>query len=645
MNNFKQKALEIINSNVPNKEDLLLKLHSEQNKINSFATGGQLTVFDGGFKHDDKDPQNKLGGIPQGMGANGQPNLVEQGETKLNSKDYIFSDSLVLDKDVVTALNLSKSLVGKTFAEVSKKMNKPNSRRENDTIEAKAISKDLDKLMEAQELFKQIEVEKKLAEIQSLDPNALGSLMGQGQTPIQSMEQPIDPQMIPQEGMMKYGGNMYGNGGGYTLSNPNNLQQPPTEFQYPASAREAIQYPSYDDAQNALIKGENDATRTYFQVPGTQVMGELIGNQDANNPNFQDWGPNKSTGIVRRNIFFNDENTPDINEARDDVFPNANVKDFGGWLNDNKQGVVGGLQAAAGLGAMFIPGAQGLGTNLMINGAKGIMGEIAQDNQPKINTQGVYNAIPQQQGLVFKYGGNMYEGEGDLEKLRQQAREAGQYDFDPGNPTLMGETKQGNYSDVDLDTINRDISVNQTPLNALGNLAPVVYNTAMALQKPKKTKLEDFYKSVNPIRPDYTAAENEAKNTYAQMHNSLRNSGLGAGSYVSNMQQANIGKDRAMSDIMMAEENAYNQSLMQTNMLNNQNLLAGKEKMMKYNWALDAARQEHGKEALTQFKDSQNANLQNNLATSYASLGAPDITKFTNWGYNPFFKTLNKSNK
>ena len=100
-----------------------------------------------------------------------------------------------------------------------------------------------------------------------------------------------------------------------------------------------------------------------------------------------------------------------------------------------------------------------------------------------------------------------------------------------------------------------------------------------------------------------------------------------------------------MNNKMTAEENAYMQNKQQVDIMNTQNLLAGKEKMLKYNWAMDAARQEHGKEALTQFKDSQNANLQNNLAMSYASLGAPDITKFTKWGYNPFFKSLNKSSK
>ena len=50
-----------------------------------------VTLFEGGGTHE----QNSLGGIPQGMGANGKPNLVEEGETKF--EDYIFSNNINMD--------------------------------------------------------------------------------------------------------------------------------------------------------------------------------------------------------------------------------------------------------------------------------------------------------------------------------------------------------------------------------------------------------------------------------------------------------------------------------------------------------------------------------------------------------------------
>ena len=50
-----------------------------------------VTMFEGGGTHE----QNSLGGIPQGMGSNGKPNLVEEGETKF--EDYIFSNNINMD--------------------------------------------------------------------------------------------------------------------------------------------------------------------------------------------------------------------------------------------------------------------------------------------------------------------------------------------------------------------------------------------------------------------------------------------------------------------------------------------------------------------------------------------------------------------
>ena len=183
-------------------------------KANSFAEGGNmdpLTEFNTGGTHE----QNPLGGIPQGMAPDGQPNLVEQGETKLNSENYIFSDRLKLDKQTVEEFNLPKTYVGKTFAEASKKADRPDSRRENDSIEAKAKEKELNTLMEAQEAFKAKEVAKKMEEINSLDPTALQG-MGQPQIP-QSVEpmgmpegMPVDPSQIPPEMLAQMAGAQQG---------------------------------------------------------------------------------------------------------------------------------------------------------------------------------------------------------------------------------------------------------------------------------------------------------------------------------------------------------------------------------------------------------------------------------------------------
>ena len=64
------------------------QMSSEGSELDGMSGANKLvTVFEGGGTHE----QNSLGGIPQGTGTNGKPNLVEEGETKWN--DYIFSNA------------------------------------------------------------------------------------------------------------------------------------------------------------------------------------------------------------------------------------------------------------------------------------------------------------------------------------------------------------------------------------------------------------------------------------------------------------------------------------------------------------------------------------------------------------------------
>ena len=75
-------------------------LRQERRIKNEKAHGGHVpqasganelvTMFEAGGTHE----QNPIGGIPQGIGSNGKPNLVEEGETKWN--DYIFSNRIKL---------------------------------------------------------------------------------------------------------------------------------------------------------------------------------------------------------------------------------------------------------------------------------------------------------------------------------------------------------------------------------------------------------------------------------------------------------------------------------------------------------------------------------------------------------------------
>jgi len=205
----------------------------------AFADGGQLTQFTEGGTHE----QNPLGGIPQGFAPDGKLNLVEQGETKLNATDYVFSDQIKVSKETASLYGLPKGDIGKTFADASKKANRPNSRRENDTIEQVAIQRDLENLMQAQEQQKETEKQEAIAEMQAKYPDVQvvdqaamqqadaamqegmqqpmmdeAAMMQQQQqmAPPAGMPQEIDPAMMAQmqqQGMMSYGGKMYNLGG------------------------------------------------------------------------------------------------------------------------------------------------------------------------------------------------------------------------------------------------------------------------------------------------------------------------------------------------------------------------------------------------------------------------------------------------
>lgn len=108
----------------------------------NFANGGispRLTEFNEGGSHE----QNSDGGVAQGVNSqNGQPNLVEQGETKF--KDYIFSDRLTMPN--AREYNLGGHLNGQTFASISKKLSKSIEERPNDPISKLGQDKALERL-------------------------------------------------------------------------------------------------------------------------------------------------------------------------------------------------------------------------------------------------------------------------------------------------------------------------------------------------------------------------------------------------------------------------------------------------------------------------------------------------------------------
>ncbi len=117
-------------------------------KSNLFSDGGMMTSFNSGGTHE----ENPLGGIPLGVGQNGLPNMVEEGEVAYN--DYIYSNRGTIDRKTVKQLNLPDKYVGSTFAKIAEDLSKQNKERPNDVITNRMIDKELQKLKMAQEAMK-----------------------------------------------------------------------------------------------------------------------------------------------------------------------------------------------------------------------------------------------------------------------------------------------------------------------------------------------------------------------------------------------------------------------------------------------------------------------------------------------------------
>lgn len=217
------------------------------NNMNSI----EVTNFGTGGTHE----ENPLGGIPQGIGQNGKPNLVEEGELKIQDPrsegNYIISadKSMKITKKLAEEHGLPKKFAGKTVKQAADKILRKGSKREGDIIEDNSKNLDLipllnihDQLTAEKEAEREAEFTEQLEELEQEYPEYMQALMEsstpqeqmsseqmQEQMPQQGMEQMGMPQemgmeapegMPPMEGMgmMRYGGKKYNLGG--SLSTP-----------------------------------------------------------------------------------------------------------------------------------------------------------------------------------------------------------------------------------------------------------------------------------------------------------------------------------------------------------------------------------------------------------------------------------------
>lgn len=147
-----------------NKEDyspaMVKKANFARNAAKWHSFGGDLntngadfsngqTIIGNGGTHE----ENPMEGVPMGMDAEGNPNLVEQGEVIFN--DYVFSNRLFADGGLLESFNLPKSYDGHSFAAIAEKLGDESKERPNDPISKRGLLSSMSRLQQAQETVRQ----------------------------------------------------------------------------------------------------------------------------------------------------------------------------------------------------------------------------------------------------------------------------------------------------------------------------------------------------------------------------------------------------------------------------------------------------------------------------------------------------------
>ena len=157
-----------------------------------FSPQGYLRVNEGG-SHE----ENPNGGVQIGVDPQGIPNMLEEGEPVYN--DYVYSDNIQADPDILEKYNIPASFAGKFYSQIADSFVDEAEERPLDPISTNGLNAMLSRLAEAQEEQKQIQQQKELEEeLAQLSPEELAELDAM----LAEQEQPqvaMPAEAIPQE--------------------------------------------------------------------------------------------------------------------------------------------------------------------------------------------------------------------------------------------------------------------------------------------------------------------------------------------------------------------------------------------------------------------------------------------------------------
>ncbi len=571
-----------------------------------FAEGGsmeqsQLTQFNNGGTHE----ENPNGGIPQGMNPNGQQNMVEQGETKLNTKDYIFSNSLKVDKSTVNDFYFPSKYIGKTFAEVSKLMERPDSRRKYDTIEENAKKKDLDALMNAQEIFKQKELEKDMNKMLIKHPDFMSSIMAQ-QPQEQSLNsssienQQVSPEVPVQSPIAKMGGyqNHYDFGG--------NLKDITKNFGLGLA-----------DTALGIVGAPNVIQDSNYSGKGSQFA----------------QGYSNIAGQIGKTVL---PMAANIIAPGSGALISAGQQQIG-KLNPNEEQAINSPISINGLPNMMATGGP-LYPSLSFIGPtdEQLQGEYFSDPTIDLNnTQSADKSLGILQSDQSQPSQNVQSWDPNLSFASQAMVDSSKVpsaekDYNYVNPAIPGGPQPQN--------------VNQTALNALGTYAPVAYNIGMGLFG-KVQKLDDKNyinnKQLTNWRNNINPQLKSSDEAFAAAQAGIKGSGTGGGNYLANLSALHNQQEMSKAGIQANAENEYNNRQLQIDQINaargDQNAQM-RLQIAQYNAQAKAAKTRTLQEGIKQVGQISQADTSNKLATAYNNLVSPDFQNFAK--YSNYLESL-----
>lgn len=155
--------------------------------LNLAAFGGPLdTTFTNGVRfitEGGSHESNPLSGVPQGIAADGIPNLVEEGEVIYN--DYVYSRRLKVPQADKESLGLKKNKEY-TYADAAKQIQKESEERPNDPISKRNLAEMMGRLQGSQEALKEKrDVQAFKRAVNKMTPDELAMFMQQLQQPQQ----------------------------------------------------------------------------------------------------------------------------------------------------------------------------------------------------------------------------------------------------------------------------------------------------------------------------------------------------------------------------------------------------------------------------------------------------------------------------